>query len=266
MTTAPSASLLTGILAGISLVVALSASAADPELPTVHLVGDSTMADRSTADGNPERGWGQLLPAFVREGVRVENHAVCGRSSRSFRDEGRWAVVLERLRPGDWVVIQFGHNDQKRKRPDLYTDPTGDFRDFLSQYVREARGRGARPVLATSIYRRYFDGDGKPKNTLGKYPEGTRAVADSLEVPLVDLHTLTRSLLERKGVEGSKDLFLHFEPGESPYFPKGKRDNSHLSETGARTVAELFAREIARLEIGFPLGSLTEDSRGRAAF
>lgn len=226
--------------------------------PVVYMIGDSTMADKPQPDKNPERGWGQLLPEFVAEGVVVENHAAGGRSTRSFIAEDRWNPVLEKLQPGDWVIIQFGHNDQKKKRPDLYTDPASDFPQFLERFVRESRAKGAKPVLATSIYRRYFHADGSPKSSLVPYATATQSVAKTLEVPVVDLHTLTGALLAEFGVEGSKTLFLHFAPGEHPFFPNGHQDNSHLSELGARRVAELFVRDMARQDIGFPARPITD--------
>ncbi len=219
---------------------------------TIFMVGDSTMANKSHPDRNPEHGWGQVLHEFLEEGTVVRNHASGGRSTRSFVAEGRWDRVIEAVQPGDWVIIQFGHNDQKKKKPELYTDPNGDYQDFLTKFVTEAREKGARPVLATPIYRRYFR-DGKAKNSLGQYPEATRAVAEALAVPMVDLNALTGELLNQYGEEGSKALFLHFESGENAYFPKGKRDNSHLSKEGARAVAGLFVDGMQGLDVGFPV-------------
>lgn len=240
-------------LLAFTLLTGGALAAAEPApSPVVYLIGDSTMADKPQPDKNPERGWGQLLSEFVADGVVVKNHAAGGRSTRSFIAEGRWSPVLDQLRPGDWVIIQFGHNDQKKKRPDLYTDPATDFRDFLEKFARETRAKGAQPVLATSIYRRFFDAAGNPKDSLGGYPAAARAVAAKLEIPLVDLHALTGTLLTELGDEGSKALFLHFTPGENAFFPEGKRDNSHLSELGARRVAGLFVDDARRQGIGFP--------------
>lgn len=225
-----------------------------PENPVlIYMIGDSTMCNYSLDHDNPQRGWGQLLPEFVQDGVKVENRAAGGRSSRSFVKEGRWAKIMETLKPGDWVVIQFGHNDQKKDKPEIYTDPETDYRTFLKDFIKDTRANGARPVLATSIYRRYFDQEGHPKNSLGGYPEATRAVAEEMNVPLVDLNELTGILLAEAGVENSKKLFLHCEPGEHPLFPDGRHDNSHLSETGARAIAKLFADAVRDLKISFPL-------------
>ncbi len=219
---------------------------------TVYMVGDSTMANKSNSSRNPEHGWGQVLDGFLADGVAVRNHASGGRSTRSFVAEGRWERVIEAVQPGDWVIIQFGHNDQKKKKPELYTDPESDYRDFLTKFVTETREQGAQPILATSIYRRYFR-DGKAKSSLGGYPQATREVAAALDVPMVDLNELTGELLNEYGEEGSKALFLHFEPGENEYFPKGKHDNSHLSELGACSVAQLFIDTVESLNLGFPV-------------
>ncbi|MBP7141823.1 MAG: hypothetical protein KBA71_07935 [Opitutaceae bacterium] len=100
-----------------------------PLLPTLYLIGDSTMADKPEEPPNPERGWDQALPRWLDlNQVRVANHAVNGRSTKSFLDEGRWAKVIAVLRPGDFVIIQFGHNDEKEKNPDRYADPWGPIR------------------------------------------------------------------------------------------------------------------------------------------
>tara|TARA_R100000027_G_scaffold35774_2_gene26292 strand:+ start:19786 stop:20577 length:792 start_codon:yes stop_codon:yes gene_type:complete len=223
----------------------------DDAVVVVHMVGDSTMANKSKPDINPEHGWGQVMGDYVESGVVVKNYAAGGRSTRSFIAEGRWDRVLENLKPGDWVIIQFGHNDQKKKKPALYTDPKTDYQEFLVKFIEESRAHGAQPILATSIYRRYFR-NGAPKDTLGGYPDATLEVAETMGVPVVDLHALTGELLAEEGEEGSKDLFLHFEPGEDPFYPNGKSDNSHLSEEGARAVAILFAEYILDQEVGFP--------------
>ncbi|WFB36149.1 rhamnogalacturonan acetylesterase [Kiritimatiellota bacterium B12222] len=220
---------------------------------TIYMIGDSTMANKSTEKGNPMKGWGQVFQDYVLEDVVVANRAVDGRSSRSFVAEGRWDKIMETLQPGDWVVIQFGHNDQKKKKPAIYTDPEGDYREFLTGFVNDTRAKGANPVLVTSIYRRYFTPEGRPKNSLGKYPQATREVAAELDVPMVDLNVLTGELLAEVGEEDSKDLFVHFEAGEQPYYPNGIHDNSHLSEAGARSIAQLFAEAVLILDIDFPV-------------
>jgi lysophospholipase L1-like esterase len=210
------------------------------EAPVIYMIGDSTMANKNTANGNPERGWGQLLPEYFPAEVKIVNKAKDGRSTKSFLDEGLWTPVLEALKPGDWVIIEFGHNDQKKDKPSLYADPETDFQNNLKKFATETREKGASPILATPIYRRYFTPEGQPKSTAGAYPEATRKVAAGLSVPLVDLHERTKKLLEEYGVEKSKVLFLHFAAGELALYPTGRADNSHLCEEGARKVAGLF--------------------------
>ena len=163
----------------------------------MHPIGDSTMADKPLEKPNPERGWGQLLPRYFRDPAMVVNHAKNGRSSKSFRDEGLWQPVLDALRPGDFVIIQFGHNDEKKEDPTRYSDPKTTFRENLRRYVSETRAKGARPILATPINRREFDAEGKLKDTHGDYPPAVRAVAAEEKVPLLDLHRDIRPLARK---------------------------------------------------------------------
>jgi lysophospholipase L1-like esterase len=214
--------------------------------PTLYLVGDSTMAHKPDL-GLPERGWGQLFEGLVRPPLQVANRAINGRSTKSFRDEGHWQAVLEALRPGDFVLVQFGHNDEKTEDPTRYADADGAYRQNLERYVRETRAHGAAALLATSVVRRRWDERGSLVDTHGDYPRVVREVAAREGVPLIDLEEATRALLLERGPQASKALFLHFEPGEHPRLPEGKHDDTHFSELGARTVAEIVARELVRL-------------------
>jgi len=222
----------------------------NPGPVTLHLIGDSTMEDKPL-EGNPERGWGQLFPFFFRDGVHVVNHAVGGRSSKSFIDEGRWNAVVQSLRPGDWVFIQFGHNDEKKQDSTRYTEPNTTYRLNLERFVLESRDKGAVPLLLTPVMRRRFDGSGVFFDTHGAYPDVVRRVADERRVPLIDLQRLTEKLIVDHGVEGSKNLFLWIEPGLFLACPNGLRDDTHFSEYGATRVAELAAQDIQRQ--GLPL-------------
>jgi lysophospholipase L1-like esterase len=212
--------------------------------PALHLVGDSTMADKPTEPPNPERGWGQLFPQLFREPTRIVNHAVNGRSSKSFRDEGRWTNVLSQLDPGDFVLIEFGHNDEKKEDPKRYAAPDTDFKENLRRFIREVRAKGATPILATPINRRKFDDKGLLVDTHGAYPDATRAVATEEKVPLIDLHRLSRPLLENLGPEESKKIFVWVKPGEYTRYPDGHQDDTHLNEKGALLIAQLVATEI----------------------
>ncbi|WP_271711640.1 rhamnogalacturonan acetylesterase [Marinigracilibium pacificum] len=210
----------------------------------IYMVGDSTMSDKPFGTGNPEKGWGQVFPLYFDHHVRVENHAVNGRSTKSFIDEGRWNKVLEKLEVGNYVFIQFGHNDEKVKDSSRYTEPNSSYKANLKKFVIEARSKGAIPVLATSIARRKFDENGKLIPTHGEYPEAMRQVAKELNVPLLDLNMRTKDLLANYGPENSKKLFLHIAKGEYESIPEGEIDNTHLSPYGAFRVADLAVAEI----------------------
>lgn len=244
-------------------VLLLSAFKAD-NVVTVFMIGDSTMANKSLDAGNQERGWGHVLGGFFSENIRVENHAVNGRSSKSFIDEGRWQEVLDRIRPGDYVLIQFGHNDEKADEK-RHTDPGTTFDANLRKFVTETRSKGGIPVLFNSIVRRNFgenanaiaaddvrsekstaveEGD-KLVDTHGKYLDSARNVACEMKVCFIDLNDATRQLVESYGVEGSKKLFMWIPEGVSPACPKGRQDNTHLNVFGARRVASLAADSLA---------------------
>lgn len=211
---------------------------------TIYTIGDSTMANKKNPEENPEHGWAQVLQQFFNDNATIDNRAVNGRSSRSFISEGKWDSVLKTLKKGDYVFIQFGHNDQKEKSPDRYTNPHTTYRHNLIKYVLDTREKGAIPVLMSSIVRRNFNEFGTLIDTHGEYPLETRLVAMEYNVPFIDMQYLTEHLEESYGVEGSKKLHLHYEPGEVPYYPEGKHDDTHLSELGATEVAKLAIGEL----------------------
>ncbi len=216
------------------------------EKPTIFLIGDSTMADKKDPEKNPEHGWGQLLPELMSSEIDIQNHAVNGRSTRSFIAEGRWEKVKDLLKPGDFVFIQFGHNDQKINDPERYTNPYTAYRYNLEKFVQETREKGATPILFSSIVRRNFNEEGVLVDTHGLYPLVTRMVAKDLNVSFIDMQWLTERLETGYGPEESKKLHLHLEPGEDPYEPEGMQDNTHLSKKGATLVASLALQEMAQ--------------------
>jgi len=218
---------------------------------SIYTIGDSTMADKPNPDENPERGWCQLLPEFLNDYATVYNHAVNGRSTRSFITEGRWDSVQKQLKKGDYVFIQFGHNDQKENSPKRYTNPHTAYRNNLIKFVKDARAKEAIPVLFTSIVRRNFNTYSTLVDTHGVYPLEARLVAQEQDVPLIDLQYLTEKLEESYGVEASKKLHLHYAPNEIPYYPEGKEDDTHLSVLGATEVAKLAANELREKVEGF---------------
>lgn len=212
---------------------------------TIFMIGDSTMANKPLIPENPERGWGQMLGIYFKAGVRVENHALNGRSSKSFRDEGHWAAVQSRLKPGDWVIIQFGHNDEKNLDPTRYTTPEGGFKTNLARYVAETRAAGANPILATPVARRKFDDQGRPVNTHGDYVKAVREAAAEEKVPLLDLNQRSTELLQRMGPEPAKKLYIYVTAAEYPALPQGRQDDTHFCAYGASRMCDLAVAEIA---------------------
>lgn len=221
-----------------------SAFKSDKPVVTIFMIGDSTMANKDLTGGNPERGWGMVLPRYFTGEVRIDNHAMNGRSSKSFIDEGRWDKVISRVKRGDYVFIQFGHNDEKPK-PDRHTDPGSTFDDNLRRFVNETRAKGGIPVLFNSIVRRNFDASGTLVDTHGAYRESPRNVARELAVPFVDMNRITHELVQGLGPEESKKLFMWVEPNTVPAMPKGKEDNTHLNPYGAKVIAGLAVDAIA---------------------
>lgn len=213
---------------------------------TIHMIGDSTMANKINPDENPERGWGQVLPQFFNEKVIIKNHAVNGRSTKSFRELNHWQPVLESLQPGNYVFIQFGHNDGKETDPTRYTNPQTAYRYNLIRYVEETRAKGAIPILFSSIARRRFNAEGVLLDSHGNYTLQARLVAQEMNVPFFDMQYLTEQMEVLYGVEDSKKLHLHFNPGENAYFPEGITDNTHLSVLGATEICKLFVEELKR--------------------
>ncbi|WP_166851043.1 rhamnogalacturonan acetylesterase [Isoptericola sp. BMS4] len=217
---------------------------------TIHLAGDSTVAptDDGRTSGHdtiPLLGWGDELAALVDAEVR--NHAIGGATTASFRAEGRWDALVAQLRPGDTVVIQFGHNDQKEPE-ELAAD--GGYRRRLADFVAEARAAGARPVLATSVERRLFGDDGALRWSHGPYPAAVRALGDELDVPVIDLTVLTRWLYRWLGEEASAALFPHGAAAKAglPVDDALGKDNTHFTTAGARAVAAYVAEALASID------------------
>ncbi len=224
----------------IALLFVLAAFKPAENKPRIFLIGDSTCANKP-ANAAPETGWGMALPDYLIDGVEVQNHAVNGRSTKSFRTEGRWQKVMEQLRPGDFVLIQFGHNDQKTEDTTRYAAPQTDYRKNLIRYAEEAKSKGATPVLLTPVMRRKFDASGQFVDQHGEYPGVVRAIAKEYKLPLIDLHATSREVIVQHGVEGSKELFMHLPPKMYPRFPDGKIDDTHFSGYGAAVIAALVA-------------------------
>lgn len=210
----------------------------------VYLIGDSTMAKKEIR-AYPETGWGMPFSYFFDATVEVDNRAMNGRSTKSFIAENRWQPVLNDLQGGDYVFIQFGHNDEVKTKATYTTED--EFRTNLKRYVSETRSKKALPVLITPVARRKFDSTGKVVGTHEVYSAIVRSVAKEQNVFLIDLDTKSQALLQKFGPETSKLLFNHLTPGEHPNYHEGKQDDTHFSELGARKMAQLVLAEIRNL-------------------
>lgn len=214
---------------------------------TLYLAGDSTVTD-SSPDGFPFSGWGQMLSSFFKHDVAVSNHAVGGRSSKSFITEGRLDAFKENMREGDYLFIQFGHNDQKQDEH-RHTDSASTYKEYLRQYIEAARSRRAQPILVTSVHRRYFEESGKLKDTHKGYPEAMRELAGEENVPLIDLAEKSAKLFEALGPEGTKSVFLWGASGEWMNYSAGVKDNTHFQEQGSLRIGRLVVEGIRELNL-----------------
>jgi lysophospholipase L1-like esterase len=202
------------------------------------------MSDKPIIPAYPERGWGQMLPMYFRPEVRVSNHARNGRSSKSLLDEGRWKSVRDEMKPGDYVLIQFIHNDEKQADPLRFTVPFGDFKQNLTRYVHDARQQKAVPILATPVARRRFDAEGTLRDTHGDYTVAVRQVAIEESAPLLDLDKRSGEMLSKMGPDQSRRLFDWVEPGEFEKCPEGLKDDTHFNAFGASRMCDLAVIEI----------------------
>lgn len=207
-----------------------SVTIAPVDAPTLYLAGDSTVTDQFA---EPAASWGQMLPALLDDRIAVANHARSGATLKSFLTDLRFDKLLSGMKPGDWLFIQFGHNDQKKEWPQTYVDPDVTYPAYLRTYIAEARRRGAHPVLVTSPERRNFDGQGRIKDTLGSYAAAVRKVAAEERVPLIDLNADSRTLYEALG------------PDVAPTaFNQGGADKTHHNNYGAWLLASAVAERI----------------------
>jgi len=208
----------------------------------VFLAGDSTMSVKEIK-AYPETGWGMPFVYFWNSTVTVMNRAKNGRSTKTFISEGIWKSIYDEAGPGDYVFIQFGHNDESKEKKERYTTPE-EYKNNLVKFITETKSKKAIPVLLTPVSRRRFDADGKIVQTHEVYSALVREVAASENVLLIDLDEKSRELYQQFGPENSKLLFLQLKPGEHPNYPDGKEDNTHFNELGARLVAQLVLKEI----------------------
>jgi lysophospholipase L1-like esterase len=227
----------------------LSANAADG-VTTIHMAGDSTMAIKDVKD-YPETGWGVPFSIFFDNTVEVRNYAQNGRSTRTFIELGLWQRIFDHLQPGDFVIIEFGHNDEADYKPDRYTTPE-QYKTNLTRFITETRQKGATPILLTPITRRKFDKNGEIQETHAYTPLCIE-VAKATDVEFIDMDAVTRDYFQAMGDRDSAVRFMHIPPDTHPNYPNGVRDDTHLNHLGAREVAQLFLAELKRR--GHPLAS-----------
>jgi lysophospholipase L1-like esterase len=198
----------------------------------------------------PLTGWGMPFAGFFDSTVVIDNRARGGRSTRTFISENRWQPVADSLSEGDYVLIQFGHNDEAKeeKYKDRYTTPE-DYRRNLIRFITETRNKKATPVLITPVSRMRFDKEGRAQETHVEYSAIVMEVAKELNTPLIDLDKESRELMQKLGPEASKLLFMQLEPGEHPFYPEGSKDNTHFNELGARKMAQIVLAGIRALNL-----------------
>ena len=213
-------------------------------MSVIWIIGDSTVEDNKP----PFRGWGWALPEYVKDGVTVKNHALSGRSSRSFWEEKLFEPVAEGMQAGDMLLIQFGHNDEKDDE-ERHTDPNSTYPENLWRYCAIALEHGAQPVLLTPVARRFFSEPGSLMYTHGEYPQAVRALAAEKNIPLCDLKKDSRALYLRLGPEKTAELFVRLAPGENPDFPQGHDDKTHFNACGAKIIAGLVAAEMRQIPV-----------------
>ena len=207
----------------------------------IYWIGDSTVQFNSILT-YPQTGMGQVLNLYLDPSVRVYNHAKNGRSTKSFMEQGRFEPVKEKIKEGDFLFISFAHNDEKETDPLRYTTPFGTYKEFLRVYINTAREKKAYPVLITPIERRCFEEDGKLGPGMhGEYVQALKEVSEELNVPVIDLYTKSRELLNKLGPVDAAKLHLVVPAGVYPHFPEGMDDMTHLCYEGAVTYCGIIA-------------------------
>jgi lysophospholipase L1-like esterase len=209
--------------------------------PTIYLAGDSTVVDQ---DFEPWAAWGQTLPRFFRPGVVVANHAESGETIRSFVGEQRFAKVMSLIQPGDYLFMQFAHNDQKPNAVSI-----DDYKKLLIDYIEKTRAKGATPVLVTSMNRHTFDAEGKITNSLAGYPDAVREVAAAQYAALIDLNAMSKTLFEAMGPEGSLKAFMHYPANAFPNQTQDIKDDTHFNVYGAYELARCVVHGIRQAKL-----------------
>ena len=210
------------------------------KIPTIFLAGNSTVVDQSS---EPWAAWGQMIPAFFQPGkIAIGNYAESGETLKAFKNERRLEKIWSMAKPGDFLFIEFAHNDQKPGSNHL--DPFTTYKQTLKEWIAEARKRGVTPVLVTSMHRRSFDSTGRIQNTLGDYPEAVRQTATEEKIAFIDLNAMSKTLYEALGPEKSIKAFVHFAANTYPNHPNDVKDNTHFSTYGAYQLASCVVKGI----------------------
>lgn len=238
-----------------------------PKPVKVYLIGDSTVADYSLEENYQQKrfplmGWGQVFQLFLKkdslqylrkliksDSAIVVDKAKGGRSTRSFFEEGRWKEVMETLSKNDLVLIQFGHNDAAKDKPERYVDIDG-YKKLLRMYVTDTRSKGAKPILITPVTRNYPWKNGQLGSAHGEYPNAMMAVAGELKVPIIDLNKISAAFFTTKGIDFvTKNYYMNLDSGKYEAYPKGQKDNTHFQPAGAREIARLVYQELKRINL-----------------
>ncbi len=228
-----------------------------PLLADIYMAGDSTMCDYKKSNQVPQQGWGQGLQWFMKDTLKLHNLAIGGRSTKSFTNEGRWKALVDALKPDDWVIIAFGHNDSNRRKSDRYAT-VDEYRNYMRGFVADVRGKKANVILATSIpHSGGFKKIEEDKLTvrggaagIGPYVEATRELAKELGVPLVDLNAYAEKDLPTRGFAAANKLYMRIAPGEYANLPQGKNDGCHIRDTGAFYYAQIAVKLCREQKLG----------------
>ena len=216
-------------------------------MPKIFIAGDSTAAIK-LEEKRPESGWGEFLADFISPYLEVRNFAQNGRSSKSFIEEGILDQIDKEITKDDYLLIQFGHNDEKKEDSKRYTTAYGTYQENLLKLILTAKRHEAIPILITSITRRRFiDKEYIDPNALGEYPMAMLDVAKKYDVLYIDMFKISQKLLQDLGDGGSRQLFMHFKPNESVNYPNGLEDNTHFNPYGAKLIASIIAQELKKI-------------------
>ena len=211
---------------------------------TIHIIGDSTAANKE-ANKRPEHGWGECLHMFLKDSIRVKNYAKNGESSKSFKERGLFEAAKKHFKAGDYLIIQFGHNDSKIIDPEKYTIPLDTYQTYLKYYVDSAKQLGVIPIIFSSISRRYFISEKVlEKNTVGAYPDAAMHFAKNHGIIHIDMYRHTYQLYGYLNDSVSRKMFMHLLPNTYENYPDGLTDNTHLNGYGAKVIASLVAEHL----------------------